>query len=68
MSHRHEIEKLHMRELFEQDDATGLRGFRYRWGELMLDYSKNRITSQTMELLFEMARHAGLGKKTSRDV
>ena len=29
----------------------------------MLDYSKNRITSQTMELLFEMARHAGLEKK-----
>jgi len=61
-SHRHEIDKLHMRALFEQDDNRFER-FSIRWGELMLDYSKNRITSQTMELLFEMARHAGLEKK-----
>ena len=59
VSHKHEIDKLHIRELFIEDDARFDR-FSISWEDLMLDYSKNRITSHTLELLLDLARHAGL--------
>ena len=62
VSHRQEIEKLHMRQLF-QDDAHRFERLSVRWGGLMLDYSKNRITSRSMELLLDLARSVELEKK-----
>jgi glucose-6-phosphate isomerase len=59
VSHKLEIEKLHMRELFLKENDRFER-FSVQWGELMLDYSKNRITPRTMELLQDLARSAGL--------
>ena len=50
VTHKQEIEKLHIRELFQQDGERFKR-FSIQWGELLLDYSKNRITPRTMELL-----------------
>jgi glucose-6-phosphate isomerase len=64
VSHKQEIEKLHMRELF-REDGDRFERFSIQWGELMLDYSKNRITSRTMELLLDLARGAELEKKRS---
>jgi glucose-6-phosphate isomerase len=64
VSHKLEIEKLHMRELFLKENDRFER-FSVQWGELMLDYSKNRITPRTMELLQDLARSAGLEKKRS---
>ena len=61
VSHKHEIDKLHMRALFHEDEARFER-FSISSGELLLDYSKNRITSHTLELLLELARSAGLEK------
>ncbi|NTW69339.1 MAG: glucose-6-phosphate isomerase [Chlorobiaceae bacterium] len=62
VSHKHEIEQLQMRELF-QSDSQRFETFSVRCGELLLDYSKNRITPRTMELLLELARNAGLETK-----
>ncbi len=61
-THKQEIEKLHIRELFQQDDDRFKR-FSIQWGELLLDYSKNRITPRTMELLLDLARSVELEKR-----
>ncbi|MEI8186954.1 MAG: glucose-6-phosphate isomerase [Chlorobiaceae bacterium] len=61
VSHKHEIDKLHIRELFHVDGARFER-FSISWGEMLLDYSKNRITSHTVDLLLDLARSAGVEK------
>ena len=57
LSHHSRIASLHMRRLFA-DDAERARRFSLEACDLFLDYSKNRINAQTMELLFELARQA----------
>lgn len=49
----------HMRDLFAQDPHRFER-FSLSLGELLFDYSKNRITAETMALLIELARQAQL--------
>lgn len=51
-----------MREMFEQDPQRAER-YWLQVGGLMLDYSKNRINSETMALLFELAREAGVPER-----
>ncbi|HQT27549.1 MAG TPA: glucose-6-phosphate isomerase, partial [Burkholderiales bacterium] len=48
-----------MRELFDTDPARFDR-FSLKFQDILLDYSKNLVTSETMELLFELASAAGL--------
>jgi glucose-6-phosphate isomerase len=60
--HKQEMQHLQMRDLFEKD-SNRFRRFSQKWGDFLVDYSKNRITSQTLELLFDMARDADLEKK-----
>ncbi len=62
VSHRQEIDKTSMRELFLRDSERFSR-FSINWGDLTLDYSKNRVTSATMELLLELARNAGVEER-----
>ncbi len=50
---------VHMRELFEQDPERAQR-YWLEVGGITLDYSKNRITDETLNLLFKLAREAGL--------
>ena len=57
--HFRDIEPLHMRDWFEADPDR-LSRFSLRLGDLMLDYSKNRITDETMALLMELARQRDL--------
>src|SRR5882762_3808908 len=57
--HSQEIKKLHLRELFAKDATRGERFAAEACG-LFLDYSKNRITGQTLELLLELAQESGL--------
>lgn len=59
------IEPLHMRELFLQD-AARFDKFTIKVGTLMLDYSKNRITDQTLQLLVALAEQAGLSDYIER--
>jgi len=58
-SHYKTVRSSHLRELFA-DDAT--RGERLTVSALGidLDYSKNRITADSMHLLFDLAREAGV--------
>ncbi|OEJ66214.1 glucose-6-phosphate isomerase [Magnetovibrio blakemorei] len=56
-THQKEIAALHMRDLFAQEPDR-FESFSLRCGEIFLDYSKNRITAQTLPLLFDLARAA----------
>ncbi|WP_373823568.1 glucose-6-phosphate isomerase [Neisseria dentiae] len=53
---------VHMRELFEQDPERAQR-YWLEVGGITLDYSKNRITDETLNLLFKLAREAGLPER-----
>jgi glucose-6-phosphate isomerase len=57
--HHSQIEGRHMRELFAEDPTRGERLCAEAVG-LYLDYSKNRITDETMGLLLELAEQSGL--------
>jgi len=58
-AHYREIAGLHMRDMFAQD-AQRFERFSLRLGDILFDYSKNRISAKTMALLFDLARQAGL--------
>ncbi|HJX51942.1 MAG TPA: glucose-6-phosphate isomerase, partial [Polyangia bacterium] len=57
--HQRSLAKKTLRELFAEDSGRFAR-FSLRLGDLLLDYSKNRITVETMALLCELARTAGV--------
>jgi len=61
---------LHLRDLFAKDPKR-FDGFHATFnpgdGDILLDYSKNRVTGETMKLLFDLARQAdvtGWAKRT----
>jgi glucose-6-phosphate isomerase len=58
-SHRKAWRKLHLRELFRQDKRRFER-FSLRLNDLLLDYSKNLVTAETMKLLLRLAKAAEL--------
>src|SRR5437868_1987919 len=58
-SHYSKIADLHMRDLFRQDPGRFAK-FSVRFGDILLDYSKNRITDETFALLIDLARQADL--------
>ena len=60
--HRKEMETVQMRGLFERDPQRFDR-FSLHLGDILFDYSKNRITEQTMKLLVELARQVKLGDR-----
>lgn len=60
--HRDEIGETNLRQLFADDAARGLR-FAVTVGDLYIDYSKHRVTAETLSLLLDLARVAGLEDK-----
>jgi glucose-6-phosphate isomerase len=58
-THFEQARTLHLRDLFAGDPTRGQRMTAEDVG-LFLDYSKNRITSDTLRLLFELAEESGL--------
>jgi glucose-6-phosphate isomerase len=60
--HYAKIRKVHLRKLFSQDKERGDRLNVEALG-LYLDYSKNRITDQTLQLLLQLAEESGLRGK-----
>ena len=60
--HYEEMKSVHMRDLFAQDPDRARR-YWLEGGGLTLDYAKNRITDQTLNGLFELARESGLPEK-----
>jgi glucose-6-phosphate isomerase len=63
-AHRREIEATSMRELFATDPGRFER-FSLRLDDLLLDYSKNRITAETMRLLVALAEQAGVRREVA---
>ncbi|MEO5374621.1 MAG: glucose-6-phosphate isomerase [Alphaproteobacteria bacterium] len=57
--HHATIGNAHMRDLFAEDPKR-FDGFSIRLGDILLDYSKNRITAETMRLLAQLARERGV--------
>ena len=58
-SHYKTVSKLHLRQLFADDPQRGERLAVEAVG-LYLDYSKNRVTDETMTLLLRLAEESGL--------
>jgi len=61
-SHFHSIGTTHLRDLFAQDPSRGMR-FTAEADGIFLDYSKNRVTDQTLKLLVALAEESGLRVK-----
>ncbi len=59
VSHKEKMKSVHMRDLFTSD-LKRFQRFSVRFEDLLFDYSKNRITEETMSLLLELARQASL--------
>ena len=60
--HQREIAAVHMRDLFAQDDNRFQR-FSLQQDDLLFDFSKNRITQQTLDLLVALAEQSGLAEQ-----
>jgi glucose-6-phosphate isomerase len=58
-AHAATIKPQHLRDLFKADPARGTR-FTAEADGIFLDYSKNRITDETLKLLIELAEQSGL--------
>ncbi|WP_035348414.1 glucose-6-phosphate isomerase [Edaphobacter aggregans] len=58
-AHADEIRGRHMRELFAEDASRGERMTAEAEG-IFLDYSKNRVTDETLKLLVQLAKESGL--------
>jgi len=58
-AHAQANKSVHMRDLFTQDQ-TRFGVFSATFEDILLDYSKNRVTSETMKLLFNLARQQGV--------
>src|SRR5246127_3362284 len=58
-SHYKVVSKLHLRQLFAGDPKRGQRMAVEAEG-LYLDYSKNRVTDETLKLLLQLAEESGL--------
>lgn len=61
--HFESIKNVHLRDAFAED-ADRASKFSVEAVELFLDYSKNRISTETMSLLFDLAKSAKLKERT----
>ncbi|HEY5430950.1 MAG TPA: hypothetical protein VIK04_17675, partial [Solirubrobacteraceae bacterium] len=63
-THHDEMSGRHLRQLFADDAGRGERMVAQGAG-LFLDYSKNRITDETLTLLLALAQESGLAERTA---
>jgi len=61
-AHHEQVAEIHLRELFAQDPGRATRMLATA-GNLILDYSKHRVTEETMRLLFALAGRAKLAER-----
>ncbi len=61
-AHHQSVRELHLRQLFADDPKRGERMTAEAVG-LYLDYSKNRITDETLKLLLQLADESGLRER-----
>src|SRR5580658_10401736 len=60
--HHEELAERHLRDLFAQDPARGSTMVAHA-GDLLVDYSKHRITAETIDLLVALAHERGVGER-----
>ncbi|MDE3075043.1 MAG: glucose-6-phosphate isomerase, partial [Chloroflexota bacterium] len=63
--HYREIAPRHMRDMF-REDPNRFERFSLRFEDILLDYSKNRVTDETVRLLLELAWQVKLDKWIER--
>jgi glucose-6-phosphate isomerase len=61
-AHADEVRDAHLRDLFADDPQRGQR-LTGQAGDLYVDYSKNRVTDETIRLLLALAEEAGLTER-----
>ncbi len=64
-AHHKAIASRHMRDMFAED-PTRFDRFSLRYDDILFDFSKNRITDETLKLLYDLARQADLATWTRR--
>ncbi|MBP6704388.1 MAG: glucose-6-phosphate isomerase [Vicinamibacteria bacterium] len=64
-AHQQQIAAKPMREMFAEDPSR-FQSFSLAFEDILLDYSKNRVTAETMRLLFDLAAHSDLKGWTGR--
>ena len=64
-AHYEKMAGTHMRDLFAEDPSRFDR-FSLRFRDILVDFSKNRITDETLKLLRDLARQADLAGWTER--
>ncbi|PXX88980.1 glucose-6-phosphate isomerase [Marinobacter vulgaris] len=62
-SHQRDLKNTHMRDMFRDDPGRADRFF-IRGGGLSLDFSRNRMTDDTMARLMALARSCGVPERT----
>ena len=61
-AHYQQVKDLHLRQLFAEDPGRGER-LTGEGAGLYLDYSKNRITDETVRLLLQLAQERGVAER-----
>ena len=62
LTHFKKVHPMHLRDLFAADDQRGERMTAEAEG-IFLDYSKNRVTDETIKLLLKLAEESGLKQR-----
>jgi glucose-6-phosphate isomerase len=62
VAHHAEVADVHLRQLFSQDPDRATR-LTADAADLVLDYSKHRVTDETLSLLFALARSRGIEER-----
>ena len=63
--HAHEMQARHMKDLFAQDPDRFQR-FSQTFEDILLDYSKNIVTQETMDVLYRLAESCGVKEATEK--
>jgi glucose-6-phosphate isomerase len=63
--HHADLKPVHMKRLFAEDPQR-FQKFSIRFEDILVDYSKNRITAETLGLLIELAENCGLREAIER--
>ncbi|QDL36853.1 glucose-6-phosphate isomerase [Rhodoferax sediminis] len=61
-AHHEQVRNLHLRQIFADDPQRGER-LTAEGADLYLDYSKNRVTDETLKLLLQLADECGLADR-----
>ncbi|MEW6353354.1 MAG: glucose-6-phosphate isomerase [Pseudomonadota bacterium] len=64
-AHHERVAHVHMRDLFAAD-ARRFEKYSLRLGDFLLDYSKNRVTDETLGLLLDLARQCDVAGWTAK--